>query len=341
MARTFHCVICNTDIDVDLETHIAERHSEPGSKRRTIGEEELDLTDAEYVRRLAVAPPAVPGRKAARTVPPPTDILESLGVKESDLGEAQIDVAAGAVCSKMEAKLVMEAVEEYVDFKIDRANWLISFVKWGLMTAFSEATEDAGGFVVKQNIVAGSEEVYVKMADILPEINDRLNDEGLGREFTYRRLGRYLAPEIPKMISKNPDLQQLARTGTPISNRMGIAPALYLTCSSIFESIKSLKDWTDQEKAAYFAYTASVKKVARGSKKDALPQDLRIDPEMASQFRAEGKSDFASRYMDRYRQDGDSASDGRLSRGSRMLNELLDRKNSFVYGGMLDEQMQK
>ncbi len=328
MAPNWHCILCKAEQDTDIDLHISERHSEPDQKSRMIDGKEVMITDDQYVRDHADAgtdDPAVVIKQPKRTVVPIPDIFELLGIKEDDVEGVVTEVVGGASCTGYETKLVLEAIDEYSSFKVDRLHFVVSFLEWGFLTGFSESSEDAGGWFVRESVTSGSGRIYIKAADMLPEITDKLKEMGLGREFTFRRLGRHFAPKIPFLVSKNKSLSKFSITGTPISNRLGIDPALFLTCTSIFEYIKPLKKWTKEEHQAFIAHNASVQKEARGGQQEYQPQDLRIDPEMARKLRAEGESDFTKRYQGRF---VDQKDFDRHSKGQEMFDNMLAKSNA-------------
>lgn len=327
MAGTWHCILCKADQDTEIEAHIAERHSSPEPHKRIVNGQDVEITDAQYVRENS-AEETLEGeeeKKPKRTTPPVPGIFESLGIKEDDIEGVVTEVVGGGACSDTEAKLVLETIDEFCSFKVDRAHFIISFLEWGFLTGFSESSDDAGGWYVREHVTSGTSKIFVKAADMVPEISEKLKENGLGREFMFRRLGRYLGPEIPKLVSKNKSLSRFEIQGTPISQRMGIPPALFLTCTSIFDSIKPFNKWSKDELKSFMAHNASVKKVSRSGQKEFQPQDLRIDPEMAQRLREEGSSDFSRRYQGRF---ANSEDFDKASKGQEMYDRMLAQSNS-------------
>lgn len=328
MAPNWHCILCKADQDVDIDTHISERHSEPDKKQRMVDGKLVEITDEQYVRdntEGGVDDSAVVTETAKRTAIPILDIFESLGVKEEDIESVQTEVVAGATSTDFETKLVMEAMDEYCNFKVDRLHFIISFLEWGFLSGFTENLAKAGGFFIRESITSGNSKIFAQCADMLPEIADKLKDVGLGRDFTFRRLGRHFAPKIPTLVAKNKSLARYSITGTPISNRLGIDPSLFLTCTSIFEFIKPLKKWSKDEHQAWVAHNTAVDKEDRGGQLEYQPQDLRIDPEMSRKLRQEGESDFTKRYKGRFADNNDYE---KASKGQQMYDQMLAQSNA-------------
>ncbi|EMR61649.1 hypothetical protein MGN70_003347 [Eutypa lata] len=326
--RAWHCAICKTEQDTDIDSHISERHSSPESRKRIVNGTEVNITDDQYVRANASGRGQDPGAaltKPVRTAPPPPGILESLGIKEDDIADAEVEVVGGASLSDIEAKLVFEAIEEYCGFKMDRAKTLVSFLGWGFLCSFGEEKDRVGGWYVKEHVTSGNGKIFLPAANLLTGVQEKFQEAGVEHDFTFRRFGRYLAPIIIKSVTVNPSLAKFKVRGTPISNRLGVKPSLFLACTSIFEYIKPMSEWTEEEYKAWDAQNSSARKMPKGQVDKFQPQDLRIDPEMAQRFREEGVSDFARRYKGRFVRPEDYEMH---SKGQRMFDEMLAKSNA-------------
>lgn len=293
-----YCIICRENVEEDFESHIAQKHSDPTTRERDVDGGRVDIADAEWVR-LNKNVTRSGGKEVADSTPAPSqNILESIGIRVEDVDSVETEVDAGASCSESEVKKVFEAVDSWASFKVDRAHFLVSFLDWGFRTGFSEELTEAGGWVVRSAVTAGDAKKFAKASELHASVRDWLGNTGTGRDFTFRRLGRYFGPTIPSVVSRSKALQRFSKHGSDISNRLGVAPVLFLCCTSIFEYIKPYGKWSDEELAAWQAHNASVKKLPRDARRQ--PQDLRIDPESASSNRDSGISDFSRRLSDRY-----------------------------------------
>lgn len=293
-----YCILCRESIDDDIESHIAQQHSDPAPKRRDVDGVSMDMSDAEWIRMNRNMTRSG-GKEVADSTPAPSQtILESIGIRVEDVDSVETEVDAGASCSESEVKKVFEAVDNWAGFKVDRAHFLVSFLDWGFRTGFSEELTEAGGWIVRSAVTAGDTRKFAKASELHASIRDHLGNTGTGRDFTFRRLGRYFGPTIPNVVARSKALQRFSKHGSDISNRLGVAPILFLACTSIFEYIKPYGKWSDEELAAWTAHNASVRKLPRDARR--LPQDLRIDPESASSNRDSGISDFSRRLSDRY-----------------------------------------
>nr|WOC33731.1 putative coat protein [Nigrospora aurantiaca tobamo-like virus 1] len=311
------CILCQQTVTESLDSHINERHSSPEKKTRDLDGVPTDITDADWVRMNQAGGAGPSGGGATGVVAPTPTIFDSLGIRMQDLEVAESEVEAGASCTETEAKKVFEAAEALVGFKIDRAHFLINFIDWGFRTSFSEELTEAGGWKVRSATTAGDKVQFVKVSVLHAAVRDHLGESDTGRDFTFRRLGRTFARQIPTLVTRNKSLAKYMRVGTDMSNRLGVAPAFFLCCTSIFESIKPYTKWSDDELAAWRAHNAAVKKVARDSRR--RPEDLRPDPEMAARFSDSGYSDWADRVSERY---GHSGPSGQYGKGEDIFRRM-------------------
>lgn len=286
------CPLCSVKFErASVEAHIAESHSDPLAKTAK-GESEcaflrdfcsrLEDNDESHITEAAVSLPAM-------------SVLEDLGVKAEDFERVEITTETGASLTPSEAKRVMEAIEAYVGFRIDRAAFLVNFVDWGIRNGFTEELADAGGFsIVSHNTVAAKEK-YCKVATLHDIINESFNEAGTGRSFTFRRFGRYLAKSIPTIVERNEKLRKYYTEGSPMSNRYGVAPAQFLAVTSIFEYIKPYGKWSIAERSAWSAHNRNVIKPSNQANELYEPTDLRPAPSRAFRMIEEGKDDFSRR----------------------------------------------
>nr|ATS94409.1 coat protein [Podosphaera prunicola tobamo-like virus] len=289
--QTFICGLCSTPF-TDLEAHINESHSSPEP-----GED--GLTDAQRLRALvATAAENVEnevhlGTAAAENV---FDALAELGVRREDLATCIVTTETGAACTTAEAKRAIAAVGTHVKFAFNKTDFIVNFVDWGIRNGFAEELAEAGGFIIRSDPSQPPREVYVKMEDLQTTIASELGRAGTGRSFTFRRFGRYLANSIPTIVAQNPTLNRYYLEGSPMSNRLGIAPKYFLTCTSLFEYIKPYSKWSNPERLAWNAHNRSITKVSTNQDIAFAPEDMRPSPAYAQIAHDEGKSDFTQRH---------------------------------------------
>lgn len=295
MARVT-CPRCSAKIDSSkLEDHIAESHSDPDVK--------VDgVVEADFIRRAVESGAHQPVGELPEdtTEIPAFGVLEELGVSSSSVANATLTTEAGGALSSTEAKRVMSAVEKYLGWRYDRGSFIVNFIDWGIRTSFSEELAEAGGFTIISDPTIARQERYVKMIDLHAAITDSLADAGTGRQFTFRRMGRYLAKAIPRIVGENKQLSRYFTEGSPMSNHLGIAPVNFLTCTSIFEYIKPYSKWTADERSAWVAHNRAVVKVANTSNEAFLPADLRPSPSQAQTLIDGGANDFGRRHAPDY-----------------------------------------
>lgn len=291
------CILCAVGVD-DLEAHIAERHSDPTPHEREFEGTTRAIPDGEWIRLNRATRAHGESRPSGNAVAPIPTVLEAVGVRLEDVPNVEPEVDAGASCSEHETKRVFEAVDSFAGWRVDRAHFLVSFIDWGIRTSFSEELAEAGGWTIRSAATAGDHTMFARASELHAAIRDYLGNAGTGRDFTFRRLGRTFGKVIPTLMAKNPSLARYMQHGSDASNRLGVAPAYVLATTSIFDSIKPYAKWSDDELAAWRAHNASVRKVARDSRR--RPEDLRPDPESASRSRDSGYSDWSQRLGARY-----------------------------------------
>jgi hypothetical protein len=285
----FYCALCLKDVDELIDEHIASQHDSPDKKKHTVGGQEMQLTDGEFVKASLTSTPK--GKAKAVTFSlPARDPVTELGVLESDIISAKSTVVGGGSCTKREANAAFDALEKTFGDRINKAQWLVDFVEWGVRNGFTEELQDAGGFDIETSKDLDPRSKFFTVETMQREIERSISSQ-FGRKFTFRRFGRYLGPSIPRMFEKNEQLSRLFETGTPLSNRLGVEPALLLATSSIFDSIKPYAMWTEAERDAHNAAVRAVEKQPRQA--STAPRDLRPQPDVARQAREELKSDFA------------------------------------------------
>jgi len=295
---TFTCVVCSSEVErAEIETHIAEQHSDPTKHTRRVADEDVDITDADYVRQTLDRPTARGATAAATEMPARTE-FDEIGVKIEDLARVTISTETGGSCTSAEAKRALKAVAALVDFRIDTASFIVNFVDWGLRNSFSEELEDAGGFEVEQDNVSGQQHIFKTVAEMHRAINRAFVEQGVGRVFTFRRFGRFLARQIPVLMELNKGLKRFYSEGTVASNRLGVPAKDCLAVCSIFEFIKPYRDWTDSEHRSWMAMNRAITKTSNASRRTALPQDLRPKPSQAETLVATGRDDFSRRNID-------------------------------------------
>lgn len=291
---TFRCPVCGVRVTyAEVERHIEEVHSDPevgvtdeGTAADRIRAFVNGGTDEEEQDFVDVAATATPG----------FDPLGEIGIRLTDVDAVVLTTETGASLTGPEARRVFTAIEEFVGFRIDRAAFIVNFIDWGIRNGFTEELADAGGFTVRSHSTVAHNEVYYRMLAIHNTVSDHFSSSGSGRTFTFRRLGRFLAKEIPKIVDRNPQLSRYYGEGSPMSNRLGIPPANFLTCTSIFEYIKPYRKWTSEEKAAWNAHNKSIVKQSNVQREDFMPTDLRPSPSQAETFVDNGTNDFAQRH---------------------------------------------
>lgn len=288
MARQF-CIECGVNVP-DLEDHIQESHSDPDLRRD--GKPLADFI-REKADGVSGADQDLP--EDEKTAIPASDPLAELGVRMDAMKNVSVSTETGASLTAPEAKRVIEAVEALAGYRIDRASFIVNFLDWGIRNSFSEELTDSGGFQIVSDPTVKPMKTYYKIMVLHAHINEHFNLKGTGRQFTFRRFGRYLGRSIPSIVQSNPTLNQFYVQGSPMSNRLGVAPALFLSVTSIFEYIKPYQKWTREEKAAWGAHNASVVKVANTENAEFLPADLRPSPSQASTLADFGGNDFGRR----------------------------------------------
>nr|QED42913.1 putative CP [Mycosphaerella tobamovirus B] len=298
MASTFRCILCHHTVQRDaLEAHIEERHSSPEKSNRYVQGENVELTDAEYIRSsLDDRALNVDSDGPPLTVAPVPSVFDEIGVKLADFEHPTITTETGGECTAAEAKRVFAALDAFTGWRIDRAAFIVNFLDWGFRNSFTEEIAEAGGFVLRQEATAGQSAGFYTVSAMHTAVLDSFSAAGTGRSFTFRRLGRFFGREIPKIIEKNPGLRRYYSAGTPVSNRLGVPPTLFLTVTSIYEHIKPFQKWTKDELAAWTAFNKAVTKVAKEQNRDSIPQDLRPQPSRAETLVEERMDDFSARH---------------------------------------------
>jgi len=318
----FTCPICSAKVEREdhaVETHIAEAHSDPDAREREIGGSKTNVTDAEYVRAFVKGAAVVQeDENEATTIEPLTTVFDDLGIKMDDLVSPITTTETGAAMTGNEAKKALQAVDQLAGFRVDRAQFLVDVVDWGIRNSFSEELQDAGGMELVQDPTVGTLRRFVRVTTIHSEVSDYLAAGGSGRTFTFRRFGRYLGPQIPKIVDKNPSLCAYFRTGSPVSNRLGVNPVLFLTVTSIYEYIKPFGKWTSDELSAWGAMNRSVTKVGNAGSREYYPQDLRPSPSQAETYVDRHVNDFGLRQTA-------NTSDFAVNygKGAKMLDDML------------------
>lgn len=297
-STNFVCKACKRRVPrSELEQHVNESHSSPQLRLFTVAGEEREMTEAEYVRSTVDERDEVDGGDEEQgTVAPASSIYDEMGIKLDDFSTVDITTVTGAVMTDREAKLMLEAVQDYVGFQIHRPTFVANLLDWGIRNGFTEELQEAGGFDVITDPTQPPQRKYVTAENLQRHITDYLTTKQFGRSFTFRRFGRFLGKEIPTICSKVPKLAKFYVEGSPMSNRLGVPPENFLCVTSIYEYIKPFKKWTLAERNAWEAHNRSVRKVARESDTGFLPQDLRINPSEAGTLVDRGHSDFAQRH---------------------------------------------
>jgi len=237
------CPICNQTVD-DIDVHIEESHSDPDKLRD-------GKSEADFIRMVLEA-----GDTATREVPvdvggavaiPGFDVLGDIGVKLADVARVTVTTETGSSLTGPEAKLMFVAVEELTTWRIDRASFIVNMLDWGIRNGFTEEHSEAGGFVIVSDPTTPLKEQFFKVETLAAHISEAFSRHS-GRSFTFRRLGRFLGPKIPAIVAQNEHLNRYFTEGSPMGNRLGIAPSLFLTATSIFEHIKPFQKWSSDEK---------------------------------------------------------------------------------------------
>jgi len=288
----FTCPICqHTGERATLEAHIAESHSSPETSRQYNG---AAVTEADFIRSTIAGtgssgtndddPPPV--------VVPRTTQLEAVGLNIANMSGVDVDIETGDSLQKAEVTRVLAAASKYAGFRINKESFVINFLAWGFENSFSEELSGAGGFTLISVANERFQTKFAAVADLNGAIKDEFDASPSGRQFTFRRLGRYFASSIPRILEVNEALGRYKKTGTGISNRLGVAPHLFLTTTSIFPSIKPYATWNEDEKAAFEAHRLSVTKEA--ATRMNKPEDLRPAPDLAQNWRSSGVDDVSN-----------------------------------------------
>jgi len=299
MSQQIKCPVCSRDFDrKEAELHIAEAHSDPEKKEWPGLPEGNTLTEAQFIRMALEKPQEVDvGIDQPITVVPPSTIFEDIGIKVDDFQHVDITTMAGATLTSSESKMLFNALEDHLGFKINRAAFVANFIDWGIRTSFTEELEEAGGFSVPSNPVSGKlQERYMTMLEIHKIVTEYFAAKGTGRSFTVRRFGRFLAPKIPDICDKVEKLKRYYTEGSPMSRRLGVRNKLFLTVTSIYEYIKPFDKWTRDEKAAWEALNRTITKQPRAQDTSFVPQDLRPRPYEAETLVETRSTDFARRH---------------------------------------------
>jgi hypothetical protein len=230
------------------------------------------------------------------TVIPTPSVLDDLGIKMEDFSTVSVTTETGAACTGAEAKRVLQAIDGCVGFRYNRASFIVNFIDWGFRNGFTEELKEAGGFVIESDPTIQHQQVFKTVEEMHRYINDQFANAHTGREFTFRRFGRFLGPKIPEIILKNPDLSKFYSTGTPMSNRLGVPASDFMAVCSIFEYIKPYQKWSRSEKEAWTAHNKSAVRVSNTQDSGFIPADLRINPSRAATLVETGRSDFDLRH---------------------------------------------
>lgn len=288
-----NCPICAASVDVgNYISHIEESHSDL-SKRTANNVSEADYLK-DYFSRLQVEDDEQAVEQ--QTALPSMSALEELGIKIDDVATADVTTETGATLTSAEAKRVLTAVETFVEFRIDRASFIVNFIDWGIRNSFTEELTDAGGFTVISHNTVAHKEQYFKISTLHNAINESFNNANTGRTFTFRRMGRYLAKSMPTIIEKNEKLSKFYVDGSPMSNRFGVPPADFLAVTSIFEYVKPYNKWSASERMAWQAHNRSITKLSNQANEDFLPTDLRPAPSRAARLIENHQDDFSRRH---------------------------------------------
>nr|WMV64378.1 coat protein [Uromyces fabae virus] len=220
------------------------------------------------------------------------DFWRTLQIKQTDLsGESTVESGASATVQEM--LRVFTALDDWFGFAINRGQWTVDFVEWGLRTGFSDELKEAGGWLVKPGGSQRGDEKWETVQVMFDAINSSLRDGMTQRMMTPRRLGRGFGPRILELVNSQPRFSVYSRTGTPMSNRLGVKPKNFLAVCSIFEYIKPYDKWTEDEVESWQTHNRSITKTSVTDKR--RPTDLRPDPEMARAHRMSGNTDFSTR----------------------------------------------
>lgn len=332
MANSFFfvCRVCKRRLlRADLETHLAESHSNPTKRNFTVNGEEQLMDEAEYIRAtIDSRDEASEDQTPDNTVAPAPSIFDELGIKFDDFAGVDVTTMTGAVLTDREAKLMLEAVQDYVGFQIHRPAFIANLLDWGIRNSFTEELAEAGGFDVVTDPTQPPQTKYVKVEDLHHHVVDFFSTRQYGRSFTFRRFGRFLGKEIPKICAKVPKLAKYSVDGSPMSNRLGIPPQNFLCATSIFEYIKPFSKWSPEEKRAWEAHNRSVRKRPREQDTSFVPQDLRPAPSEAETMVEHNTSDFARRH----RQSGLPTSD--YGKGLEIFEKMWSEKPKTDRNGL-------
>lgn len=287
MAKTF-CPVCRRTVD-DIDAHIDESHSDPDAK--VDGVPEADYIRDNISSAAATGDDDAPADVDATAVAVPSE-LDELGIKVDDLKNIRTTTRTGASLTVPEAKAVFTAIDELVNYRVHRAQFLVDFLDWGFRNSFSEELADAGGFSIVSDPTTPRRSNYYTVESLHTAINDHFAELGSGRTFTFRRLGRYLGRSIPVLVDNNENLRAFKAKGTPASNRLGVKPVHFLAVTSIFEYIKSFDKWSQDELRAHSAMVRSVLKQSSANNSEYMPRDLRPSPSQASTMADNGLNDF-------------------------------------------------
>lgn len=220
------------------------------------------------------------------------EFWRALQIKQTDLsGDSTVETGASATIN--EILRVFKALDTWFCFSINRGQWTVDFVEWGIRTGFSDELKEAGGWLVRPAANETGDGKWETVAVMFEAINAELRDGDTQRTMTPRRLGRGFGPRILELVNSQQRFDVYSRNGTPMSNRLGVKPKNFLAVCSIFEYIKPYDKWTDDELESWQTHNRSVTKTSVTDRRK--PTDLRPDPEMAQAHRMSGNTDYSLR----------------------------------------------
>lgn len=282
-----YCPTCKTDFVETVDEHIASRHDDISptdiNRLREILLKGVTATDDGRNNNSSLS-----DNNSSSFVSP----LSLIGVLDSSIAMVTVNADAGGLMSPREVREAFRALSTHTGWMIDEANWIVQFLYWGFNTSFTEELEGSGGWDVVQR--SGHNSLYVTVETMFQVMTEKSSS----RKITPRRFARFLAPDIPKIVEKNPHLRSLKTVGTPVSQRLGVAPELFLVVCSIYTAIKPYATWSAAENAAHDALLRSASKEARGDASQHAPRDLRINPEVAAEMNVLGRTDAHARYAE-------------------------------------------
>jgi len=181
--------------------------------------------------------------------------INDLGFSIEQLGDTEeTNNGAGGELSITEIRLVGQIASKLSSIAdVNMAQLTGDIIKAGTDNNWSSVLSDYGSFWV---VSASSRANRAKLTfiDFTAGIMEAFADNM--RTFTWRRYGRYLAPDL-MAVYRTKRYEKYFMHGTTHSNALGIDPSHWYVSSSLFPAMKKRQMWSPEEVAAFELVLAS------------------------------------------------------------------------------------